>query len=189
MAQPAEEDLARLLRVLDSLGIHDFAFTGGLAFGVWVEPRETRDLDLCAALPEAAVLPLLAQYDGMRFGPSELPDIVRFRVRDWDVDLFVAKGPADAECLARAVRVLIGALTVPVVTPEDLVVHKMRKLRSDRRRLLQDAADLRALCERRGDRMDWGYIGEHLSEADRSLLEAIRGLSDEALLQRLLARG
>ena len=94
MSESVEATLARLVRLLESLGIDRYALTGGIAFGVWAEPRETRDLDVTAVLPPAAVLPLLAQFDGMRVGSGEMPDVVRFRLRDWDVDLFVAEdGP------------------------------------------------------------------------------------------------
>jgi len=181
---PVEDDLGRLVRALQGLGIREFAFTGGVAFGIWVEPRETRDLDVCGILPPEAVLPLLAQYDGVRAGAEELPDLVRFRVGDWDVDLFVAKNAIDAECLARAVTAGIGGLIVKVVTAEDLVLHKLKKLRSDRRRIYQDVADLRALFQRRPD-LDWNYVETRAEGADRELLDAIRALKDEDILGRL----
>jgi hypothetical protein len=184
MARPVEEDLARLVRALEGLGIRNFALTGGAAYGVWVEPRETRDLDVCAELPQAALMPLLAHFDGMRFGASEVPDIVRFRIGDWDVDLFVAKYPDDFECLARAVPVALGSATVRIVTAEDLMVHKLRKLRSDRRRVLQDAADLRTIFAQKSD-LDWSYVQSHLGPDDLALLDSIRRLSDDEFLERL----
>ncbi|MBI5528527.1 MAG: nucleotidyltransferase [Deltaproteobacteria bacterium] len=184
MPLPVEDDLARLLRALDGLNIRNFALTGGVAFGVWVEPRETRDLDVCGVLPPESVIPLLAQYDGVRAGTGELPDMVRFRVGDWDVDLFVAKSELDNECLARAVEVAIGRVTVKVVTAEDFVLHKLKKLRSDRRRVLQDVADLRSLFQKKSD-IDWKYVEARVVGADRELLNAIRNLSDEDLIGRL----
>ena len=71
-----------------------------------------------------------------------------------------------------------------VVTPEDFVIQKLRKLKSDRRRVLQDAADLRALMERRPD-LDWPYVRDRIDAEDLALLDAFRGLSDEAILDRL----
>lgn len=181
---PAEDDLRRLVRTLQSLEIRDFALTGGVAFGVWVEPRETRDLDVCGVLPPEAVEPLLALHDGMRVGASEIPDIVRFRVGEWDVDLFVAKTQEDRDCIARAPAVDIGGVVVRVVSPEDLVLHKMKKLRSDRRRILQDVADLRALFKCK-PALDWAFMSARLPAADLDLLQSIRDLSDDELLERL----
>lgn len=124
--------LERVARVLRSHQVLDFAFTGGVAVGVWAAPRQTKDLDLCGSLPVEEVDRLLSLQDGIRSGPEELPDIVRFRVEDWDVDLFVSKGPYDHECLRRAIPVEVAGVPVRVVTAEDLLIHKMIKLRNDR---------------------------------------------------------
>src|SRR5262245_14717434 len=100
-----EQGLVRVLSALRSLGIHNIALTGGVAAGVWTSPRFTRDLDFCGVLPKEAVEPLLTRYDGVRVGPEPIPDIVRFRVGDWEADLFVSKSPYDRACLQRAVEV------------------------------------------------------------------------------------
>lgn len=181
MSRPAEAELARLARLLGALGVEDFAITGAVALGFWIEPRTTRDIDVIGDLPPAALLPLLAHDDGMRVGPSEIPDIVRFRLVDWEVDLFVAKTEEDKECLRRASRVVVGAAEVPVVSPEDLVLHKMRKLRSDRRRVLQDIADVRALLLSRQEAFDWDYVRSRLPADEADLLVAIRDRSDDEL--------
>jgi hypothetical protein len=185
LSETVEATLGRLVQLFAALGIDRYALTGGIAFGVWGEARETRDLDVTAVLPERALLPLLAQFDGIRFGSSEIPDVVRFRLRDWDVDLFVAKSDFDQEILSRATAVAIGGVSVRIVTVEDLILHKLRKLRADRRRILRDAADLRILFEQNPD-LDLAWIERHSDEADRTLLTAIRGSTDEELLTRLL---
>jgi predicted nucleotidyltransferase len=109
-------------------------------------------------------------------------------VGDWDVDLFVAKRRYDEVCLARAVPVELGGILVKVVTPEDLLIHKLIKLRTDRRRVLQDLADLRALLEERGETLDWSYLRQWLPEDERELAESLASLDDEAILARLLRR-
>ncbi len=55
--------------------------------------------------PEDAADHLLVAYDGMPFGPEKIPDVVRFPVDDWDVDLFVAKTAHARKALERAVPV------------------------------------------------------------------------------------
>ena len=178
--------LERVTRVLESHQVLDFAFTGGLAVGVWSVPRQTRDLDVCGTLPLQEVDRLLALRDGIRSGTEELPDIVRFCVGDWDVDLFVSKGPYDRECLKRALRTEVDGIGARVVTAEDLLVHKMIKLRNDRRRMLQDLADIRAVIDARGTEIDWEYIRTWARADESRLLEQVSRATDEDLVRRLL---
>jgi hypothetical protein len=77
--------LSRVTAVLRDHGVDRFAFTGGVAVGVWAQPRQTHDVDVCGVLPPAEVDRLLALRDGIRSGPGEMPDLVRVRVGDWDV--------------------------------------------------------------------------------------------------------
>lgn len=179
--------LERVTRVLRSHQILDFAFTGGVAVGVWAAPRQTKDVDLCGSLPREEVDRLLARRDDIRSGPEELPDIVRFRVDDWDVDLFVSKGPYDRECLSRAIAVEIDGVRVRVVTAEDLLIHKMIKLRHDRRRLLQDLADIRAVVDAQGEGLDWEYVRRWASAEESVWLEEVARSTDEQLVRRLPA--
>src|SRR5687767_935349 len=106
--------------------------TGGVALGFWREPRTTKDIDLSASVPLASVDRILATRDGIPGGPEELPDVIRFRFGDWDVDLFVAKSDHDRAALARAKPVELEGHRFRVATAEDLVVHKFVKLRTDR---------------------------------------------------------
>jgi predicted nucleotidyltransferase len=179
------EILERVARVLRSHQVVDFAFTGGVAVGVWSAPRQTKDVDLCGSLPLEEVERLLALRDRIRSGAEELPDIVRFRIEDWDVDLFVSKTPYDRECLKRAIAVEIEGVPVSVVTAEDLLIHKAIKLRSDRKRLLQDLADIRAVIDARGAELDWEYIRRWALPQEFAWLEAVGGSTDEQLVRQL----
>lgn len=75
-----------------------------------------------------------------------------------------------------------------VVTPEDLLVHKVVKLRSDRRRLLQDLADIRAILDARGAALDWAYLDRWLPPVEADFLRSVLQLDDETLVRRLLGR-
>jgi predicted nucleotidyltransferase len=183
--EPAGAILERIARVLRSHEVVDFAFTGGVAVGVWAAPRQTKDVDLCGSLPVAQVDRLLGLQDGIRSGSGELPDIVRFRVDDWDVDLFVSKDAYDRECLRRAIAVEVDGVQVRVVTAEDLLIHKMIKLRHDRKRLLQDLADVRAVVDARGDGLDWEYIRRWALPGESAWLEEVARSTDEQLVRRL----
>jgi hypothetical protein len=175
--------------VLQSHRVVDFAFTGGVAVGVWAAPRQTKDIDLCGSLPVGEVDRLLALRDGIRSGPEELPDFVRFRVGDWNVDLFVSKGPYDEECLRRALSTEIDGVPARVVTAEDLLIHKMIKLRYDRKRLLQDLADVRAVVDARNDQLDWDYVRRWARPEESAWLDKVAHSTDEELVRRLLLGG
>jgi hypothetical protein len=177
--------LSAIVRALRDSGVGRFAFTGAVAQGVWVRPRQSRDVDVVGEASASAADRLLALRNGMRSGPSEIPDLVRFRVGDWDVDLFVAKGAYYQASLDRAVAVDADNERILVVTPEDLAIQKMLKLRTDRRRVFQDVADLRALIETLAERFDWPYVERWLRPDEALLLREIRGLDDDALLGRL----
>lgn len=185
-ADDLEEALARTVEILHDHGVNDFAFTGGVAVGVWATPRQTRDLDVCGVLPAEEVNRLLALRDGIRSGPEQLPDMVRFRAGAWDVDLFVSKDTYDHECLSRAHHAVIGSLDLRVVSAEDLLIHKLIKLRTDRRRMLQDLADLRAVIQHRYDSLDWSYLQAWLPAHELQLLRSVADTDDEELVRRLL---
>lgn len=180
--RPDERAIARLDAVLRSVGVARYALTGGTAFGVWCGPRQTRDVDVVADVPLAAVDPLLAFHDGMRFGPEELPDILRIDVAGWDVDLFVVKREVDVGALERSRPVEFGGVLVHVVVPEDLVAQKLRKLHTDRRRILQDLQDLRALVALP---LDWALLQSLVPAESLPLLELARTATDDDLLRRL----
>ena len=183
---PESAILERVAAVLESHRVLDFAFTGGLAVGVWSAPRQTKDIDVCGSLFLDEVDRLLALRDGVRSGTEALPDIVRFRVGEWDVDLFVSKTPYDRECLIRAVTAQIDGTAARVVTAEDLLIHKVIKLRNDRRRMIQDLADVRAIVDARGAELDWEYIRRWAPPGETSWLEMVGLCTDEDLVRRLL---
>lgn len=187
MSEPTFDLLERIAAVLASHRVHDFAFTGGVAVGVWATPRQTRDVDVCGVLPIEEVNRILALRDGMRTGAEALPDSVRFRVGDWDVDLFVCKDAYDRTCLDRAIVIGDGS-TVRVVAAEDLLIHKMIKLRTDRRRILQDAADLRAVLDAQRSTIDWSYLQTWLPAIEAKLLADAPTIADDELVQRLMRR-
>lgn len=177
--------LPRIQAILASVGVPDFALTGAVALGVWTVPRFSDDVDLCGVLPKESVDRLLALHDGFAVGPSEVPDIVRFRAGRWDVDLFVAKDEHDLEVLRRAQRVELGDVSIKVVTPEDLLIHKMKKLRVDRRKVLQDLADVVALVRVRGDGLDRNYLDGWLTAKEREVIDAAARGDQEAMLKLL----
>lgn len=184
---PPSDFLARLAEALGAYGVTDFAVTGGAALGAWVPPRETRDVDLCAVVPAASIPRMLARYDGVRGGTGEIPDVMRLSIGSWDIDVFPVKDDYDMTCLGRATEADIGGVRLKVVTPEDFVIHKLVKLRVDRRRLLQDATDLRAVIAAKRTALDFDYLRRWLPAVEAAFVEHAGAMSDADLVQRLSA--
>ncbi|MBI5481166.1 MAG: hypothetical protein HY906_20075 [Deltaproteobacteria bacterium] len=153
--------------VLLAVGPGRVALIGAVARNAWAPPRATTDLDLtlaaaadCLHAAEAALARL--GYRCVRRQQAEpsdaLPDLLIFRADDPElrqVDLLVAKTAFEEQVLARAVSVQLGAGSVPVASPEDVVVYQPI---ADRPR---DRDDVRAVLKtqlRAGRSIDWRYL-------------------------------
>ncbi|MGQ0505087.1 MAG: hypothetical protein ACT4TC_07170 [Myxococcaceae bacterium] len=188
-ASSAVDVLAELLELLAQKGIAPVALTGGVAFGVWVTPRHTNDFDLCVVVSDTkSVDKLMARYDGHRTGPSEIPSIMSFSFRGWEVNLFVASGAYERCAIARAKNTTLLGLPVKVVAVEDLLIQKLIKLRSDKHKILQDAADIRALVDAYPDR-DIAHLRSWLPADEATLLEEAGRITPAELVSRLEAVG
>lgn len=130
------ETLAALHRAFDALGI-EWAVGGSLASAAYGEPRATNDVDVIATLSEDAAR-RLATILGPDFYCSAEAAVEAAQRRDsfniidqrsfLKVDVFVPPaGPLGVGQLARRRRlVLVGAVEVPVLGPEDVVLQKLR---------------------------------------------------------------
>ena len=189
MSGPTAETFAEFYRKLvdlfERLKIPDFAFTGGLAYSVWVQPRATRDADLCAVLPLESVDKLLAWQDGFASGPERLPTMVRFPLGSWDVDLFTVNDPYYRKCMERCLTGTFGGVAIRIVSVEDLLIHKMIKLRSDKRDVAQDASDIRKLVEVHRATIDFQYIKEWAQPAEAGLVGKADSMKQSELVAAL----
>ncbi len=143
------------------------ALIGAVARNAWAPPRATTDLDLAvAAIPailEAVNRALCGlgyeQTRSHRADPKDrLADLVVFRAPSGglrQVDLLVAKTAFESQVLERAVPVEIGGVTLPVATPEDLIVYK---LVADRPRDRDDIEAILRTQARTGRVIDWAHI-------------------------------
>lgn len=130
------EQLAAVGRALTSIGA-EYMLIGGLAVGVWSEPRATKDCDLSVrvlASPTEVDAALAAA--GLEVLRGHLPralakgEAVRLRRRDRSdepivVDLLFATTPFEVAALARRQSLRVLGVDLPVATPEDLFVFKV----------------------------------------------------------------
>jgi hypothetical protein len=157
------EQLGAVARALSALGA-EFMLIGGLAVGVWAEPRATKDANLCVRVLASAddVARALATA-GLEVARGDLAralaqgESVRLRrigqvAEPIVVDLLLAITPFEIEALARRQPMRVLGVELPVVTAEDLLVFKLIAGRP------QDLADAALLLDLHGDAFDLARV-------------------------------
>jgi len=159
---PLEHALRDLIRILDSLGaLH--CLLGALALGAWGAPRTTQDVDVLLAVEPAdrgRLLEALAAggFDQDREWAEQNPMIrdvhLRLRCGPVAIDLMFPRDAHDHECLARRRREAIGNLSVWVISPEDLILHKLKAGRA------QDFVDVLSVLHHQRSGLDQPYLSQ-----------------------------
>jgi hypothetical protein len=166
--------IAALAGALADAGARWYLF-GAQAALIWGRPRLTADVDVTVRLdpedPDALVRTLERHGFRLRVDPAD--DFVRrtrvlpfvFTPNGLPVDVVLA-GPGIEELfLSRAVPVRVGSVTVPVISPEDLIVTKILAGRP------KDVEDVR------------GILFERLPQLDLAVIRSTLGLLEAALSQ------
>jgi hypothetical protein len=167
---------AAVAEALAAVGARWYLF-GAQAALIWGRPRLTADVDVTVRLepedPDALVRAFARHGFRLRVDPGD--DFVRrtrvlpfvFEPNGLPVDV-VLGGPGLEELfLSRAVPVRVGSVTVPVISPEDLIVTKILAGRP------KDIEDVRGILLERVAQLDLATI-----RATLGLLEAALGQSD-----------
>jgi hypothetical protein len=131
-----QELLIRVARVLNEARV-EFMITGSFASGLHGEPRPTHDIDLVVALPVSAIPVLVRAFPPPDFLLSE--DAVRqaianrsmfnlLAISEGDkVDFWMLKNePFDQSRFARRRPEQMLGTQLPVMTPEDTILSKLR---------------------------------------------------------------
>lgn len=144
------------------------ALVGGISVAIWGRPRATEDVDLLVDLDETALDAFHAYLEkhDIRMDIEQARRAVRegrdFPLYDkWSIHWIDAKmpeRPMDRFTLDRATSVELGEESVPVATPEDVIVHKLAG-RKD-----QDLTDARSIVLRRETELDLDYIANRVRE-------------------------
>jgi hypothetical protein len=142
-----------------------YALAGGWAYSALVEPRATTDIDILILLEPPSrehVQALVSSlFDSTVIYPAPMifQGISMWRIvgirsdQEVIVDLLLANSAYLRTALARARTIPFGALLVPILTLEDLVILKTLAGR------LQDRADLEKIHARQADlHIDWAYV-------------------------------
>ena len=173
MAKPThsdEEQLARaaeaVVRCLNRADI-PYAIVGGLALGVWGQPRSTYDVDLVVATKSTQIDQLcdaLTDQPEFLLDPSvcPMPRTTLVRVHHPDnrqdpveltlIDVLVFGNEFAESVVQRRILMDYEGRELFFCSPEDLVLLKLIASRP------QDLLDVGAVLKRRGDRLDVDYI-------------------------------
>lgn len=188
---PTVELLRELARVLGGLGLRWYLF-GAQAVVIWGRPRMSADVDVTVDLDPSQSSAFVAAMEHAGFKlriESQIEAFVeRTRVLPFlhtatgmPLDVVMAGPGLEQEFLARAQRVELDGVDVPVLSPEDLVVTKILAARP------KDIEDVAGILLARDKNLDLSRI-----RATLTLIEQALGQSDllaefEAQLAR--ARG
>ncbi len=146
---------------------------GGLAVGIWGEPRLTRDADikvLASRADRQNILDLLAAYTPLNADPDDAfrrngiaffqsPEGVR-------VDVMLADNSLDETALGRAKMLEVGGNAIRFCTAEDLIVYKVISTRE------RDRLDVQGIIKRQGDKLDDRYVEQWLAQLQTALTDS-----------------
>lgn len=162
-AAELERAFAEQLRAVSDALSHvgaEYMLIGGLAVGVWAEPRATKDAHLSVRLlARVDVLGDALSNAGLEVARGDLARAVErgeaVRLRRGApsegpivVDLLFATTPFEIEALSRRRPLRVLGVELPVTTPEDLLIFKLIAGRP------QDLADAHQLHEVHGATFD-----------------------------------
>lgn len=139
------------------------ALIGGMAMGAHGIQRSTIDVDFLIRRSDydAVKRALLAAGFVCK---DEGEDTVHFGGTG-PLDLLLAHRPASLAMLERAAPM---ARDMPVVDVEDLIGLKIQAMFNDSRRRAREEADIQAIMERYGDKLDWDAVPGLATDTQKS---------------------
>jgi len=172
---------AVLLASLDTIeaGGFDYLLYGGLAAGLWGEPRYTEDVDLVLFLPERHAFKFLREASKHGFSVEEDLAIQQIQVSGWarlpfgerkspwHLDLTLGDSPFDKSALARKKQVELFERKVWLASPEDLVLYKLVSWRD------RDVMDVHAIVKRQGKALDLAYLRKWVAWWEKEGVEEV----------------
>lgn len=159
---PLFQHLKELCSFLDNAGI-EYMLVGGLAVGIWGEPRATVDIDFLVSFKvnDFAVLSnkindsdkfIFTHAKPMTFAKISLLRATLKSNIDVFVDFMFADDAFQKEALRRRQTINIADLTVNIPTPEDLILLKLISGRE------QDILDAKKVFRLQRDHLDMQYM-------------------------------
>lgn len=155
---------------------------GGFAVTIWGEPRFTRDLDVTISAPperfNQTVDLIASRFTALTADPLKFAletRVLPIMVDSVPVDIIFAALPYEEEAIERSRPIRIGESTVPICSPEDLILHKIVTERA------KDREDIEGIFRYRHAEMNFEYLDPRVVEladalTDRNMLDWYRAL-------------
>lgn len=152
-----------LRRLIESLpaSAPPYCLIGALALSAWGQPRATKDIDLLILLNEENQGKLLNGLASRGFlkdeawsehNPMLRGTMVRLYSGDVPIDLLAPRDAQEEEALTRRRMIEVEGLSLWTVSPEDLVLMKLKAGRP------YDFGDVTTVIVRQGDALDQEYL-------------------------------
>jgi predicted nucleotidyltransferase len=159
---PLIQSLKEICLFLNDTGI-EYMLVGGLAVGIWGEPRATVDIDflISTKLDDFDFLKQRLTESGRFVFIHDKPTIfgkisfLRATLKsnkNISVDFLFADDDFKNEALERKETVQITGFSVNISTPEDLIILKLLSSRE------QDKLDAQKVLEIQKEYLDWAYL-------------------------------
>lgn len=166
---PAEFQLRQLAKLMKEANV-DYAVLGGMAVLIYGEPRMTFDIDVNIVLDAGNINDFLKK--AKRFGFRPLASNIKSFVKRTGVipmkflkdkitgrfDFIIAQNMLEYLCIKRARVRKIYNTNIKLISPEDLVIHKITSQRP------RDLEDLRGILIRQRGKLDIKYIAYWLKQ-------------------------
>jgi hypothetical protein len=155
-----EDAFADLFAVMNSFP-HPYCLLGALALGAWGTPRTTQDLDVLISIGHEDRPSLIQEMKDRGFildreWSEQNPMLREYHVRlhrdAIPVDFLLPRDAHDQECLVRRRHYQLSGLSLWIISPEDLVLHKLKTGRA------QDFLDVLSVLHRQKQLLDRPYV-------------------------------
>ncbi len=168
-----KQQLAATVKFLTTLDI-DYVIIGGIAVSIYGRPRFTADIDVNIVLEKERVDIFLKE--GKKYGFYPIRKNIKMVVKKTGVipmrylkgktiglcDFIIAENTIERLALKRAKTKKIDSVKAKLVTPEDLIIHKLTSPRA------QDLEDVRGVLLRQKGKLDTAYIKFWLKKIDKA---------------------
>lgn len=168
-----EVQLRGLIKCLSEQKIK-YIILGGIAVSIYGEPRLTADIDVNIILDKKKIAEFLKEAKKYGFLPA-LPDAENIAKETGVIpinfikgktvgkfDIIIAENILEYTAIKRGRIKKIGSIKAKLISPEDLIIHKIASSRP------RDIEDLNGILIRQKGRLDIRYIRDWLKKIDKA---------------------
>lgn len=188
-----ESQLRVLVRFFSSQKIK-YVVLGGVAVSVYGEPRLTGDIDVNILLGQNRIPELLKKFKKHGLSPvlarskkiARETGVIPLRFTRGGfpgrADIIIAQNVLEFNAIKRSRLRKINGMQVKLISPEDLIIHKIASQRS------RDFEDLKGILIRQKGKLDKKYIRYWLKKIDRANRKSRLLILFNKLLKELQAK-